>query len=115
MENKKVVFFSFQDNEMCFMHILLNLLDLNERGIEAKLVMEGASTRLIRTLIEEDNNVFKKVMKLGLIDSVCKACANQMGVLEYVSEETDLSINGDMNGHPPVGPYVEEGYEVIAL
>ena len=115
MDKKKIVFFAFQKEKMCFMHVLLNALDLHEKGVETKIVIEGASTLLIKELIEEDNKPLKKVMELKLIDSVCKACANQMGALEYIRDHTDLVLNGDMNGHPPMADYTKEGYEIIVL
>ncbi len=113
--DKKIVFFSFNESKMCFMHVLLNLLDMNEKGIDARLVMEGASTKLAKDLSEEENPLFKKVVEKGLLDSICKACANQMGVLDYIENETDLPLNGDMEGHPPMEPYIKEDYSVISL
>lgn len=111
---KKVVFFAFQGKKMCFMHILLNALDLNEKGHVAKIVIEGEATKLLKELEEEGNKIYLKVKELGLFDSICKACSAQMGVLEY-NEGLGININGDMNGHPPVEPYIADGYEVIML
>lgn len=115
MSKSSVVFFSFEGERMCFMHVLLNAIDLHEKGVRSRLVLEGASTKFVKELIEEGNPVFKKVMDLDLIDSVCKACANQMGVLDYIIEKTDLTLNGEMGGHPPMATYILEGYEVIVM
>ena len=80
---RKVAFFPFKGEKMCFMHILLNALDLHEKGIPTKIIMEGEAVKLIKELEEEDNKLYKKVKDLGLFDSICKACSAKMGVLEY--------------------------------
>ncbi len=111
---KKLVFFAFQGEEMCFMHILLNAIDMYEKGIETRIVIEGKATALVKNLIESDNKLFKKAMDLNIIGSICEACSRQMGVLEY-NEATGLPINGDLMGHPPMEPYIKAGYEIVAL
>ena len=111
---KKIVFFAFKGEEMCFAHLLLNAIDLHEKGIEAKIVIEGEAVKLIEPLIEKENKMFKKALELGLIHSICKACSAKLGVLEY-NEKSGIPINGDMNGHPPMHPFLDEGYEVITL
>ncbi|SHH69102.1 hypothetical protein SAMN02745245_01947 [Anaerosphaera aminiphila DSM 21120] len=112
---KKVVFFAFQGEEMCFMHILFNAIDMHKKGIETKIVIEGKATALIKIMIEKENKLFKEVVELDLIDSVCKACSNQMGVLDFIKDNTNLPLNGDLLGHPPMAPYVQDGYEIITL
>lgn len=112
---KKVVFFAFQGEKMCFNHILLNALDMHKNGIEAKIVIEGKSTALIKPLIEENNPLFSEAVSLGLIDSVCRACASQTGSLEFIETETDLPINSELIGHPPMAPYIKDGYNIITL
>lgn len=112
---KKVVYFAFQKEKMCFMNILYNIIDLHEKGHTARLVIEGAATALIEPLIKENNLMFKKVMDLDLIDSVCKVCAVQMGAFDFVNDHTALKLEDEMFGHPPMEPYIKEGYEVITL
>ncbi len=45
---KKMALFVFNGDPMCFIHVLLNALDMNEKGYEAKIIVEGAATKLIR-------------------------------------------------------------------
>ena len=52
---KKVALFAFNGELMCFIHVLLNALDMNERGHEVKIVIEGASTKLVPEMAKEDN------------------------------------------------------------
>ena len=112
--SKKLVFYAFQGEKMCFTHLLINAIDMKEKGHDVKIVIEGKATKLAKEFLEEENNVFKNTIDLGLIDSICKACSNQMGVLEYL-EGTDLPINGDLHGHPPMEPYLGEGYQIVVL
>ncbi|MEY8304443.1 cytoplasmic protein [Anaerosalibacter bizertensis] len=111
---KKVAFFAFNGEQMCFMHLLLNAVDMHEKGMEVKIVMEGKAVKLIKELEESNNKMYKKAKELNLFDSVCKACSAKMGVLEY-NENCGIPLNGDLNGHPPMYPYISEGYEIITL
>ena len=114
---KKVVLFAFNGDMMCFIHVLLNALDMAERGYETRIVIEGAATKLAPELDKEGNpmyKLFKKVESLGIIEGVCKACSNKMGVLEAV-EAQGLRLLGDMSGHPAMGEYMDKGYEIITF
>ncbi|NLN83754.1 MAG: cytoplasmic protein [Firmicutes bacterium] len=110
----KVAYFAFNGKLMCFQHLLLNVLDLHEKGHEVKLIIEGEAVKLLKELVESKHPLFAKVRELNLIDSICKACSATLGVLEY-NETLGIPINGDMNGHPPMEPYLKEGYQVIVL
>ena len=41
---KKFALFAYNGDFMCFIHVLLNALDMKKRGHEVKLVIEGAAT-----------------------------------------------------------------------
>ena len=112
---KKTVFFAFQGEPMCFLHLLFNAIDIHEKGMEAKIVIEGKATALVKTMVEDENPLFKKALTLGLIQGVCKACAKQMGVLNFVENHTQLPLLDSLMGHPPMAPYIEEGYQIITL
>jgi hypothetical protein len=43
----KFAFFAFNDNLMCFQHILLNALDLDKKGNEVKIIFEGESVFMV--------------------------------------------------------------------
>ncbi len=111
---KKVAFFPFMGEKMCFMHVLINALDLHEKGVETKIIVEGEAVKLIKVLEEEDHKLYKKVKDVGLFDSICKACSAQMGVLEF-NETTGIPIKGNANGHPAMYDYISEGFEIITL
>jgi len=111
---KKFVFFAFKGDTMCFMHVLLNALDMESKGITAKIVIEGEAVVLVKKMIESANPLFKKANDMGLIDCICKACSSKMGVLEYNST-CGIPLNSDMSGHPPMAAYIEDGFRVIPL
>ncbi len=114
---KKAALFAFNGELMCFMHVLLNALDMSEKGYEVKIVIEGSATRLVPELAKEDNpmhRLYEKAKGLDLIDGACKACSNKMGALEAVKGE-GLRLLDEMTGHPSMARYREEGFEIITF
>uniref|UniRef100_A0A7C4JRK7 Cytoplasmic protein n=1 Tax=Thermodesulfobacterium geofontis TaxID=1295609 RepID=A0A7C4JRK7_9BACT len=113
----KLAFFAFKEEPMCFIHVLLNALDANEKGFEAKIVLEGAATKLIPELFSEKSmfyNFFKKALEKELLAGVCKACAQKMGTLE-LAKEKGLTILEDMYGHAGMANFIKQGYTIITL
>jgi hypothetical protein len=114
---KKFVLFVFNGDPMCFIHVLLNALDMSARGHEAKIVVEGAAVKLIPELIKPDhmlNSLWKKCLEAGLLEGVCKACANKLGTLDSVKEQGFPQLDS-MSGHPSIAEYRDKGYEVITF
>ena len=114
---KKVALFVFNGDPMCFIHVLLNALDLDSKGYTAKVVIEGAATKLLPELVKKDNPLhalWEKTKAAGLIAGVCKACAGKMGTLEAAKEQ-NLDLLDDMNGHPSMSGYLQDGFEVISF
>ncbi|MBN2260555.1 MAG: DsrE family protein [Clostridiales bacterium] len=114
---KKIAIFAFNGDIMCFAHGLLNALDMDEKGHEVKLIIEGSATKLIRELNDETNMFHKfyvQVKEKGLIEGVCKACASKMGTLDE-AELQALQLLGEVYGHPSIARYMDEGYEIITL
>lgn len=111
---KKYVFFAFNGNPLCFIHVLLNVLDMDSKGIEARIVFEGEAVKLPKIMVESNNPLYKKVKEKGLVDSICKACSAKMEVLEY-NATTGIPLSDDMNGHPSMAGYLSRGYEIITL
>ncbi len=111
---KKIAFFPFKGEKMCFMHVLINALDIHEKGGDAIIIVEGEAVKLIQVLEEEKNKMYLKVKELGLFDSICRACSAQMGVLEY-NEKSGIPLKGNAMGHPAMDDYLTLGYEIITL
>lgn len=116
-EPVKVALVAFQGEAMCFVHVLLNALDLKARGHDARIVIEGAATHLIAELADPAQpfaGLYARVRAAGLIDAVCQACAAKMGALEAARAQ-GLPVVGDMSGHPPLAPYLEAGFRILTF
>ena len=57
---KKIAFFPFQGNKMCFMHVLINAVDYHEKDVDVKIIVEGEAVKLIKVLEEEENKLDRK-------------------------------------------------------
>ncbi len=114
---KKVALFAFEGELLCFVHVLLNGLDMAERGMEAQIVLEGASVKLVSALEKEGNPfnaLWVKALRAGLLAGACKACSAKLGVLEVV-EKAGLPLLEGMNGHPSMAAWMEDGYEILTF
>jgi hypothetical protein len=114
---KKIAFFTFTGETMCFAHALMNAIGLKERGHDVKLIIEGSATRDISGLIgpiKPFSSLYIKVKKAGLMDCVCSACAQKMDSFESAKEQ-GLHLCDEMFGHPSMSRYLEQGCEVIIL
>ena len=84
---KKFALFVFNGDPMCFIHVLLNALDMKAKGSEAKIIIEGASVKLIPELVKSGNplnGLWKKNFEAGLIEGVCKACSTAIFALRHM-------------------------------
>jgi hypothetical protein len=114
---KKFAMFVFNGDPMCFIHVLLNALDMKSRGSEVKILIEGASVKLIPELVKSGNplnGLWKKNFEAGLIEGVCKACSSKLGTLEAAKEQ-GLPLLDDMSGHPSMAAYRDKGFEIITF
>ena len=115
--SKKIALFVFNGDPMCFIHVLLNALDMDSKGYTAKVVIEGTATKLIPDLAKPDNPLGGATpicIAAGLIAGVCQACAGKMGTLDAVKDQ-GLELLADMNGHPSMSGYLQEGFKVISF
>lgn len=114
---KKIALFVFNGDPMCFIHVLLNALDMKSKGDNGRIIIEGAATKLIPDLAKAENPLHKlwgKVRDAGLVDGVCKACSKKMGTLD-AAESQGLALLDDMNGHPGMAGYRDRGFEIISF
>jgi len=113
----KIAIFVFNGDPMCFIHVLLNALDMNEKGYDVKTVIEGAAVKLIPEVAKSDNPLHKlweKVKSACLIEGVCRACSYKLGTLKD-AEAQGLALLDDMSGHPSMHGYRDKGYEIITF
>jgi hypothetical protein len=113
----KVALVAFQGEIMCFAHVLLNALDLKQRGAEARIIVEGLATKLLQDLNHPENPfhpLYLKTRETGLIEGVCRACATKTGSLAEAQAQ-GLPLLDDMSGHPSLGRYLEAGFTVLTF
>jgi len=114
---KRIAMFVFNGDAMCFVHVLLNALDMNARGCDMKIIIEGASTRLTPELAAADHPLhalWEKARAAGLIAGVCEACSRKTRTLDAAAS-LGLPLLNDMNGHPGMAQYQDDGYEIITF
>lgn len=113
----KIAFFAFKGDPLCFIHVMLNALDLKARGAEVQIIFEGEATRLIPELGRDKQTpggLFKKIKTAGMIAGACRACSTKMGVLMDV-EDQGIPFLDEMSGHPAMARYLEQGFQIITM
>ncbi len=114
---KKIALFAFNGDAMCFVHVLLNALDMSEKGYEVKVIIEGSATKLVEELADPTKsfaNLYQKVKDQGLIDCVCKACSAKMNALNAAMAQ-QIPLCDELMGHPSMAKYMEQGFEIITF
>jgi len=113
--NGKVALFVFNEDPMYFVHAMLNALDMSKKGYDAKMVMEGSATKLVKDFSDSNHpffNLYQQVKEEQLIDCVCKACSTKMGSMKS-AEEQGLFLCDELMGHPGMARYMEDGYQIL--
>jgi len=114
---KKIALFVFNGDPVCFIHVLLNGLDMKAKGMEGRIIVEGAATALLPKLAETTNPLHKlweKAKAEKIVGGVCKGCAHKMGTVDEAVKQ-GLTLLEDMSGHPSMSGYIEQGFEVISF
>ncbi len=112
---QKILLVAFQGQPMCFIHVLLNGLELKAAGHKCKIIVEGEATTLIPEVVKQEHflhGLYEQVVDAGLIEGVCRACSMKMKVFEQI-EKTGLPVLDDMSGHPGMMKYIEDGFKII--
>lgn len=115
--SQKIALFAFNGEAMCFIHVLLNGLNMIEKGFEVKLVIEGAATRLIPEMAKAEsplNRLYEKARAVNLIEGACRACSAKMGTLQ-AAEAQGICLLDDLSGHPSMSSYLAKGFQIITF
>ncbi len=116
-ESKMAALFVFNGDPICFIHVLLNGINLADMGYDVKMVIEGSATKLIPGLDKASNPqhpLWQAVKEKGLVEGVCKACATKTAVLGACKDQ-GLRLLDDMSGHPSMSAYIGRGYQIITF
>lgn len=114
---KKTVFFAFRDNPLCFIHVLLNSLDMAKKGMEGKIVLEGESVTLVPIMAEPGHflhALYLQAKAQGLFLGACRACTNKLHMTDAMARE-GIPLIGEMSGHPAMSEYIEQGYTLLTF
>ncbi len=113
----KNALFVFNGDPICFIHVLLNALDMKASGDDVTIILEGASVKLIPELVKAANplnGLWKKAIAADLVAGVCKACAHKLGTLDDAVAQ-NLTILEDMTGHVGMAGFQKEGFTIITF
>jgi hypothetical protein len=114
---KNTVIFAFRGDPMCFIHVLLNSLDLHGKGMGGKIILEGEAVKLVKDMINKGhflNKLYSKAKEQKLIIGACKACSTKLEVRDIIEAE-NIQLIGEMMGHPAMSDYIAEGYQVLTF
>ena len=114
---KKFALFVFNGDPMCFIHVLLNGLDLHSKGHYVRIVLEGAAVKLIPELNKNEHplhGLWIKSREADLVAGACQACSHNLGTLDAAREQ-GLPLLADMKGHPGMGHFIAEGFQILTF
>ena len=117
MNPTQTVLFAFRGDPLCFIHVLLNSLDMHQKGQDGRIVLEGESVTLVAQMSQPGhflNALYTKARGQDLIYGACKACATKLKALEAIEKE-GIPLIGEMSGHPAMGDFTAQGYQVITF
>lgn len=116
--DSKIALFAFNGEPMCFVHVLLNAFDLRDKGHTVQIVIEGSATKLVRSFAEDPEQPFAQLYRQareeGLLAEVCQACAAKMESLASARDQ-GLNLGNDMHGHPSMGRFIAQGFQVFTF
>lgn len=113
----KFALFVFNGDPLCFIHVLLNALDMHAQGATVTIIIEGAAVKLIPELIRPDHPLaalWQRCLAAKLVAGVCLACATKMGTRQS-AEEQGFTMLADVSGHPGILAFRQRGYEIITF
>ena len=92
---KKIALFSFNGDPVCFIHVLLNALDMNEKGYELKLIIEGSAVKMVKELanlqaLYTDQHPDVIRLKAKIIDLESKFKSGELNSLEDAKSNSPL-------------------------
>ncbi len=105
---RKFVVYAFNGDPNCFLHVLLTVLDMYEKGNDVRLVIEGSAVRLTERPEEHGAlfaDLYNRVQELGLVDRVHLTC--------FAGVNTGGGVT--VRGEPTMTDYMRDGYEVITF
>ena len=117
MTKKNVLLAAFRGDLMCFVHVMLNAIDIAKKH-HVEILLEGEATKVPQIYLDDQDAPFSKLWKQilaeGYIKAVCTACSNKMKSTKAV-ESFGLPLIGDMSGHSPLLRWIDQDFEIITF
>jgi hypothetical protein len=90
-------------------------LEAIENGDDLKIIFEGAGTKWIGELENEDHkiNPLYKMVKSHITGS-CSYCAQAFGVKNQV-EKAEIALLDEFKNHPSLRNLIVDGYQIISF
>ena len=60
----KIALFAFNGEPMCFVHVMLNAIEMKEKGYDIKVILEGSATKLVKEFSNESKPYAKLYHKM---------------------------------------------------
>ncbi|MHA1977129.1 MAG: hypothetical protein ACW98F_05460 [Candidatus Hodarchaeales archaeon] len=111
---RKQLFVLFNYNKGIFTHILLNVIDLAEKGYNVGVIFESEACRFITEYEGKNYQKFELIKEKELVYAVCEVCAKSMNALDSAQRQ-GLPINGELSGHPPLSAWIKLDYDVMLI
>ena len=77
---KRIALLAFDREPMCFVHVLLNALDMHDRGYDVKLSSKAVDACSDCSTIRQRSLLLLRRRQRKLIDCVCRRCAPRWGI-----------------------------------
>ena len=113
----KILLYPFREDPLCFVHVLLNALNMHSKGMGGLIVLEGGSVTLVQTMADPGHflhQLYRQAREKDLILGACRACATKLKAVEAIQKE-NIPLIGDMSGHPAMSDYIEQGYTILTF
>lgn len=116
---RKLLFIVFTNDACRRNHALMHAIDLSRRGHGIRVILEGDATQSLLEREGRFGELFDEARSLGLLAGVCRTaaagCGDPARDVTRLAEEAGLPLVDSMGGHAGVGPFVEDGYEIVTF
>ncbi len=119
---RKLLFLLFAEDTCRQRHAFMYALDLNKKGYDTKIVLEGAATKCLSELSNTDSTfakLFAEAKKRNMLAGICSTAAQGCGVpgraVLDIAKDEGLTALADLDGHAGIEPFVRDGYEIVVF
>lgn len=89
--------------------------ELSENGDEAQIVFDGAGTKWIPVLEDEEHDAHPLYQAVKEnIHGACRFCSKAFGVLDEVNA-TDATLLDEYDQHPSLRKFIEQDYRIVTF